>query len=148
MDKNLNRARAPRGAVHCNINFTVGIRIDVELRDVVLGGGFDPDTLPDAATGRVEDVGGTEGLLADWDYVLGAAGVCGVVHEDETGFPVHINIKDHDSGTWKFSQFISPVRVEVLGSINSEAEIASSVETSLLPVDVDCGFVVYWKSVV
>ncbi len=132
--------------MYCDVDLTVCICIDVKLRDVILGRGLDPDTLPDAAAGRVEDVRGAEGLLADWDHVFGTTSVCRVMYEDEAAI-LHEFLQIIIQEFRKILQFIGPVRIEVLCSINSEAEIASSVEACLLPVDVDCGFVVYSSEV-
>lgn len=46
---------------------------------------LDPDLLPDARAGAVEDVAGVEGLLSDGD----AHSVCGIVHEDKPANSQH-----------------------------------------------------------
>lgn len=51
--------------------------IDIHFRDIVGRSRLDPNRLPDSTAGSIEDMGGHESLLANWnDIVAAIADIC------------------------------------------------------------------------
>lgn len=99
---------------------------------------LDPNTLPDSTAGSVEDVVWLERLLADGNHIV--ATVSGIVRKDE---PVNeMSIFETLRLLLEISQFVVAVRLEVLGHIEREAEVASTMETGLVAIDKNGGLVV------
>jgi hypothetical protein len=61
--------------------FAVHVGIKVQPCNEVDGGSFDPDTLPNAAAGPIEDVRGDQSLLADRNHSV--ATISGIVNKQE-----------------------------------------------------------------
>lgn len=102
------------------LTLTFHISIEIQLRDIIRGGSFNPDRLPDSTTWRIKDVTGEVCLFANGDDIVSR--VCGVVDEHE--------------------QFILLAWLHKLSHVQSEVEVSSTIEASLLAVDEDSSFIV------
>lgn len=60
---------------------TVHVTVDIQLRDVVCRGSFEPNSLPDATARRVEDVTWPESLLSNGNHIVII--ICGIMNEDK-----------------------------------------------------------------
>lgn len=94
---------------------------------------LDPHTLPDTTAGPVEDVRRVQGLFADGNYVVIA--VSWVMYEDEAGDLSAYGSSQKES-VQSHLQLVRAIRRQVVGHIHSEMEVASTIETCILAVDV------------
>jgi hypothetical protein len=109
---------------------------DVQLCDIVGWSRLNPDTLPYAAAGRIEDVSWDESLFANWYNIVAA--VSGIVHEDQPD-----KVSFGDKVGLIFSQFIRTVEGDEWRDVQGKREISSTIEASLLPIDKDGCLIVH-----
>jgi hypothetical protein len=97
VDDDFDRAARVRATVYGNIDFSIHIRREIQFRNMLRRYRFEPDSLPNAAAGRVPDHATTvQSLLSDGDL-----------------YTVHIRrVVDMDN------ELICPIRVEILRDIH------------------------------
>jgi hypothetical protein len=126
VDSNLDRAAGVRTTVYSNVDFAIHVRCEIQFCDVLRGYRFEPNGLPDAATGRVPDhAAAIQGLLSD-----------GNLH------PIHIRrVVDMDD------KFVCPVRIQIPRNIHRKLKVAAPMESCVLPVYENRSFVVHCSKV-
>lgn len=102
------------------LTLAVHISIEIQPRDIICRCSFNPDGLPDPTARRIKDVTGEVCLFANGDDIVSR--VCGVVDKHE--------------------QFILLAWLHKLSHVQSEVEVSSTVEASLLAVDEHRGLIV------
>ena len=125
----------------CHLTLAVHVCIKVQLSDVVRLGWLDPHALPDAAAGCVKYVGLAQCLFANRNHIVAA--VCRVVHKDEPiDCPYTLVAEGYTQELEKCVQLVLLVEGQIIGRINREVRVASSIEGSFVAINKDRSLIV------